>query len=231
MTMQMQEMSSDAPRGVKRPHNDDLGNAQRLAKRFHLLNLGEYNHALCACPLLTFKLGSQHNGMLWAPPCSQAHPDTRQRAQPPTKLMQATSDFMNVDDTKHRVYIHDLDAELAGLSEHDEEQERVMFLPDIERRLNSVPHSVLAREKTQAPEQQQMVLYSVPRSLSVPAEQDSVRKAIVEARARTREQQQKGDVEPQLQSAQPNSDYYPARDFNNTAASPIAEDHNAMDLG
>lgn len=101
---------------------------------------------------------------------------------------------MNVDDTKDRIYIHDLDAELASVSDADED-ERVIFLPDIERNLNRVPHQVLESESRDDATGQEMVLYSVPHSLSVPEGQDSVRKAILESRARTREQQQRGDVQ------------------------------------
>lgn len=110
---------------------------------------------------------------------------------------------MHVDETKDRVYIHDLDAELAGVSDTDDE-ERIVFLPDIERRLNKVPRQVLTEEKSEEANGQEIVLYSVPHSLSLPEEQDSVRKAIIEARVRAREQQQKGDVGPSQQALQHN---------------------------
>ncbi|KAK3060173.1 hypothetical protein LTS18_009149, partial [Coniosporium uncinatum] len=42
--------------------------------------------------------------------------------------------------------------------------------------------------------QNQLVLYRVPESLTVPAERDSVRKAIIEARERARERQSIGGV-------------------------------------
>ena len=101
---------------------------------------------------------------------------------------------MNIDDTTDRVFIQDLDAELANVSDTDEE-DRVIFLPDIERRLNKVPRQALARERDEEASRQQVVLYSIPHSLSVSKEQDSVRKAILEARARVREQQRKTDMD------------------------------------
>ena len=90
---------------------------------------------------------------------------------------------MQLDDRPDRVYIHDLDAELASDSESD--GEKLIFLPDIEKRFSRLPQHVLTGGGDNAG--QEMVLYAVPQSLSVDAEHDSVRKAIVEARARARE--------------------------------------------
>lgn len=90
---------------------------------------------------------------------------------------------MQMDDRPDRVYIHDLDAELASDSESD--GEKLIFLPDIEKRFSRIPQQVLAGGSDNS--SQEMVLYSVPQSLSVDAEHDSVRRAIIEARARARE--------------------------------------------
>lgn len=90
---------------------------------------------------------------------------------------------MYLDDTSNKVYIHNLDAEL---SEIDAEDEKLVFLPDIERKLGRIPEAVLL-SNVHPSAQNQMVLYSVPSSLSVPEEQDSVRKAIIESRERARE--------------------------------------------
>ena len=90
---------------------------------------------------------------------------------------------MQLDDRPDRVYIHDLDAELASDSESD--SEKLIFLPDIEKRFSRLPQHVLASGSDHSG--QEMVLYSVPQSLSVDAQHDSVRKAIIEARARARE--------------------------------------------
>ena len=92
---------------------------------------------------------------------------------------------MQVDDTKDRVYIHNLDDELSDL---ESEEERLVFLPDIEKKLGKIPKSVLLGERHPSAGSE-LVLYSVPTSLSVPKEHDNVRKAIIESRARAREKQ------------------------------------------
>ena len=92
---------------------------------------------------------------------------------------------MSLDDTAHKIYIYDLDAELASDSESD--TSRPIFIPDIEKHLNNLPKVMLiGDEAREAAKNMQMVLYSVPSSLSVPAEKDGVRKAILESRARLR---------------------------------------------
>lgn len=100
-------------------------------------------------------------------------------------------DLMQVDSTAHKVYIYDLDAELSD-SDSSADEGKLVFLPDIERHLRSTripPHILANSEGELAGHNQQLVLYNVPSSLTVPEEQDSVRKAIIETRARTRERQ------------------------------------------
>ena len=92
---------------------------------------------------------------------------------------------MQMDDTKDKVYIYNLDDELRAV---DEDEEKLVFLPDIERKLNRIPKS-LFRSHGQPLANSEVVLYQVPSSLSVPEEQDNVRKAIIESRARAREKQ------------------------------------------
>lgn len=98
---------------------------------------------------------------------------------------------MQLDDSKHKVYVYDLDAELSDSGESDDG--KLAFLPDIKKHLlkNRIPPSVLANKDGELAGMQ-MVLYSEPTSLSVPAEQDSVRKAIIESRARMRQKQRAG---------------------------------------
>ena len=93
---------------------------------------------------------------------------------------------MNVDDTKTRVFIRDLDGEIAELETQEEEQKaKIQFLPDIEKKLNDIPRRVLRDEHdSSANANQQLVLYRLPRSLSIPEDNDSVRRAMVEARQR-----------------------------------------------
>ncbi|KAI9764553.1 MAG: hypothetical protein M1840_008379 [Geoglossum simile] len=108
---------------------------------------------------------------------------------PESQRASSTDDAMRLDDTKHKVYIHNLDDELL---DDDPQEGKLIFLPDIERQMTKIPHSVLRgpqQPTAAASTNTEVVLYNVPTSLSVPREQDSVRKAIIEARARARERQ------------------------------------------
>ncbi|RAO72753.1 uncharacterized protein BHQ10_008765 [Talaromyces amestolkiae] len=95
-----------------------------------------------------------------------------------------SDNLMLLDDTKHTSYIYDIERELASI---EAEEKRISFLPDIEKVLNAIPNSVLSEPKPQ--EQNELVLYHVPRSLTVTEDQDNVRKAIIESRARARARQ------------------------------------------
>jgi hypothetical protein len=101
---------------------------------------------------------------------------------------------MEVEDSAHKVYIHDLAAELSDVESDDEHP---VFLSDIEKHLSKIPAFILASPEPKATRDNQIVLYNVPSSLSVPEEEDSVRKAIVEARARMREKQGSPVQEPE----------------------------------
>lgn len=87
---------------------------------------------------------------------------------------------MLLDDTKYTVYIHDLDREIA---EAEDQEDGVAFLPTIAEKLASIPRSILSPPKPQGNE---LVLYSEPVSLTVPEEQDCVRSAVIETKARAR---------------------------------------------
>lgn len=145
---------------------------------------------------------------------------------------------MQLDNTKDKVYIHNLDDELAEI---ESEEEKLVFLPDIEKKLGmmgKIPKSVLLGEGYPAPSNE-VVLYSVPSSLSVPKEQDNVRKAIIESRARAREKQLHGagaeaapvgHVDGGATNQKPNG----VNNLGHVAADQIMgieEDEDAMDLG
>ncbi len=96
-------------------------------------------------------------------------------------------DTMHLDNTKHKVYIYDLDAELSDSDQSDDG--KLVFLPDIQKHLRDtrIPPSILANSEGElAGMNNQLVLYNIPSSLTVPEEKDSVRKAIIESRARQR---------------------------------------------
>ncbi|KAI0881442.1 uncharacterized protein GGS22DRAFT_58131 [Annulohypoxylon maeteangense] len=138
---------------------------ERLSKRLSLLNLEKNGNKLYV-PVESPKLRPTECALTQIP----------------------EDDTMQLDDSKHKVYIYNLDDELSE-SESDGEG-RLVFIPDIEKHLmqNRIPPSVLANSDGELAGMQ-MVLYSEPSSLTVPKEQDSVRKAIIEARQRVREKQ------------------------------------------
>lgn len=92
--------------------------------------------------------------------------------------LSSSNDAMILDDTKHTTYIHNLDEELM-----EADSPGLVFSPFAEKVL-SVPQSVLSDSK---PSGKELVLYTEPSSLTVPKEKDNVRKAILESRARARE--------------------------------------------
>jgi len=105
---------------------------------------------------------------------------------------------MLVDDTRDRIYIHNLDAEVAEIEASEPPTERLIFLPDIEKHFSKIPEQVLMNRRGSLDsnhEGQELVLYSVPKSLSLNEEQDSVRKAIAEARGRAREKARQEEME------------------------------------
>jgi hypothetical protein len=88
-------------------------------------------------------------------------------------------DAMLLDDTKHTTYVYDLDQELA---EPDPPHDGLVILP-LASKMMSVPESILSDSSSRGKE---LVLYTEPTSLTVPKEKDTVRKAIMESRARAR---------------------------------------------
>lgn len=93
---------------------------------------------------------------------------------------------MQLEDSKHKVYIYDLDKELA---EVESDEDRPVFIPDIEKHVMKLPKKILLGDDLKAAANKQMILYRLPTSLSVPEDKDSVRKAIIESRRRAQENQ------------------------------------------
>lgn len=138
---------------------------------------------------------------------------------------------MQLDDSKDKVYIHNLAAELSDI---ESDEDTPLFLPDIEKKLSKIPRSVLMG--TNPPNiNTQMVLYNVPSSLSIPKEQDSVRKAILDSRVRTMEKQakeQKAIQDNKLLNEQPrNGMSHDANEDNNANQEDADADGDAMDIG
>ncbi|KAK4550098.1 hypothetical protein LTR36_003065 [Oleoguttula mirabilis] len=156
-------------------HADDssLNDDQRFTKRFNLLSIRN----------------SQANGNsnYYIPVANDAPlSDALSHARPlqPVRRAQDEDDLMQVDDTRDRVYIHNLDDELADI---ESDEEKLIFLPDIEKRLSRLPRQLLTGRRQDEAQNQELVLYSVPKSLTVDESHDAVRKAILEARQRARD--------------------------------------------
>lgn len=136
---------------------------------------------------------------------------------------------MQLDDSKNKVYIYNIDDELSGT---ESEEEKLIFLPDIEKRLTKVPRSVLTNGERPVTSSE-IVLYNVPQSLSVPQEQDNVRKAIIETRARARAMQMKAATDADIDgSTAPGHEAVPYVHGDHPVSQlPTEEDEDAMDLG
>ncbi|KAK5992760.1 hypothetical protein PT974_06176 [Cladobotryum mycophilum] len=170
------------PQRRKRKAEVQDGERERLSKRLSLLNI-EQNGPKLYVPVE-------------APPppsanATSSHATTSQSSRP------NSDEPMQLDDSKHKVYIYNIDDELSSDSECEEG--KLVFLPDIEKHLkqNRIPRHILANEDGELAGMQ-LILYNDPKSLSVPEEQDGVRKAIIEARQRVREKQrqERGGIAP-----------------------------------
>lgn len=165
-------------RGSKRKTEDDLASEQRLAKRFHLLSLGIPKHKITAEDIQRVHLKLEN---------SQEFTDQSITSDPPRlrrSRSNAISDTMNVDESRDRIFIHNLEDELADLSS---EEDNPIFIPDIERKLNALPRALLRPDRSNGAGNE-LILYEIPTSLTIPIEQDSTRKAIIESRQRAQEQ-------------------------------------------
>ncbi|KAF2253190.1 hypothetical protein BU26DRAFT_515564 [Trematosphaeria pertusa] len=187
------------PHGKKRAADGSLESEQRLSKRFDLLNLVDSNGTRLYIPVAgssdpadNASAAAKHAPKPVAP-ATEKKRERKPRPPPP-------DDCMQVEDTPHRVYIHDLAAELSDI---ESDEENPVFLSDIEKHLAKIPMHVLVGPEPKPTRDNQLVLYNIPSSLTVPEEQDSVRKAIVEARARVRERQANPTSELERGSATP----------------------------
>ncbi|KAI0976759.1 hypothetical protein F4678DRAFT_456036 [Xylaria arbuscula] len=192
---------------------------ERLSKRLSLLNLEKGGQKLYV-PVETPSINT---------PAEEPEPGNNLGQSDSSSAVTADGG-MQLDDTKYKVYIYDIDAELSSADENSESESslpgsptsgrgRLVFLPDIEKHLSRsrIPPAVLANNDGELAghniNDMQMVLYSEPSSLTVPREHDSVRKAILEARARARERQKEDQGEMRLEppSVTPSPAFNPQR--------------------
>ncbi|KAH6650108.1 hypothetical protein F5144DRAFT_34565 [Chaetomium tenue] len=206
-------------------------NNERLSKRLSLLNLGmrrpvlsQRSPSIPPQPHQPVNTAPEQSGQkLYVPvenPISQSSqpitttiPKKHHSRKPPTD----DDTQMQLDDTKHKVYIYNLDDELSSSDNDSDHESKLVFLPDIEKHLRSsrIPSHVLDPRPGSGGggAGKELVLYRLPSSLTVPEEQDSVRKAIIEARERARERQRAekeqrdapGVVVPEVMPSSPSS--------------------------
>jgi len=164
---------------IRKRKADNQDSSERLSKRLNLLNL-------------------ERNGeKLYVAVENPSRPTT-----PPTipsiqasNLRQPDDDVMQLDDTKHKVYIYNIDDELSD-SDSSVDENKLVFLSDIDKHLrqNRIPPAVLANNDGELAGRNlntELVLYKVPNSLTVSEDKDIVRKAIIESRARAQAKQRR----------------------------------------
>ncbi|KAL2063421.1 hypothetical protein VTL71DRAFT_5226 [Oculimacula yallundae] len=231
----------------RKAESQDNGN-ERLHKRLSLLNLernGEVLYVPVEHPTPNTTINTTNN--------ATGTPETPARSQ--QQIQTQDEDAMQLDNTKHKVYIYDLDAELSDSESSDDG--KLVFLPDIQKHLREtrIPPMVLANSDGELAGNNQLVLYNIPSSLTVPEEQDSVRKAIIETRARARanailktedglktpaardwfrHMEESGNVvsrEPGLGFPRPAQSMEVEQPITQVTQEPLDDDPDAMDLG
>jgi hypothetical protein len=139
--------------------------------------------------------------------------------------------MMQVDETGDRIFIHDLDAELADI---ESDEEKLIFLPDIEKKLSKLPPQVL-RGHGDDHDGQELVLYGVPKSLTIDEGHDSVRKAILESRQRARDKAAEEARHTEMERRYDHSDYdatvEAAHGYSASYVDDQPFDEDAMDIG
>lgn len=204
--------------GMKRHAEDDLERQSTISTQFKKLRINNAGRPIPPQTGLQTALPQhvwygpgnyiqQHNSSSHLPPVAvptSIQPlcavDAPALPQPPTQIHGPPSmtkeDFMPLDSTPHRLFIPDLDAEIAAIEAAEESSRQASdpssyYIPDhIDKHLSRIPDHVLRTNMNPGPSNQ-LVLYRDPSSISVPENEDAVRKAIVEARRRARERQAK----------------------------------------
>ncbi|KAI9648692.1 hypothetical protein NHQ30_003332 [Ciborinia camelliae] len=172
----------DQATGIRKRKAETQDN-ERLSKRLSLLNL-ERNGQKLYVPVEQPIFSSDLPAATTTTATSNDQP-----AKSNFVNQQDADDIMQLDDTKHKVYIYNLDDELSDSDASDDG--RLIFLPDISKHLRETripPHILANKDGELAGMNNQLILYdtAVPRNHNVPEEQDLVRKAFLEAREKAR---------------------------------------------
>jgi len=211
--MQQPTSSSVADGGSvlgKRPADEsNLNDDQRFTKRFNLLSLGNRQDQSDG--------ENAHASSNYYIPVSPSLKPNASASDGRNDARQASpkgEELMAVDDTRDRVYIHNLDDELAEIESSDEE--RLIFLPKHDKN-------------------QELVLYSVPQSLTPSEESDITRKTILEARQRARdkaaEEARQEDMMRRYQTGDCDDDVEPAHGYSGGYVAEVEDDPDAMEIG
>lgn len=234
------DSSNTSKRGLKRHADESNDDALRFTKRFNLLSLGKQTHPCCSrashltCVTSDPRSDGSSNSNYYIP---VTPPPSNGTPIPPENgpVTAVEDDSMNVDDTRHRVYVQNLDAEIAEI-EANEPEERLIFLPDIEKHFSRIPEHLLAapQDATHAARQQELVLYSVPRSLTMDERHDTVRKAILDARQRARDKAVEDARREEMERQYTKDDgeaVETAHGYGSGYEAQMDEDPDAMDIG
>lgn len=178
-------------RGVKRPPDDSLDDEQRFTKRFNLLNISQSQLLLSRRRITDTAFQVDNPSKLYIPVPTTSDNDSHYSSTSihPSRPSTDKEDTMHLDDTPDKIYIHDLEAELASLA--PEPEERLIFLPDIERALARLPKQVFIHpsEAARGSQGKELVLYGPGGNHGEDSDEeteDLVRRAIGETKARAR---------------------------------------------
>ncbi|KOS19167.1 hypothetical protein ESCO_000313 [Escovopsis weberi] len=181
----------DQPRHAKRKRIPEVhdGERERLSKRLSLLKLEQQQQQPSSNPGPAPGASTSFAQPAAADPAAPAHPPDE------------SDESMQLDDSRHRIYIYSIDDELS--SDSEPEDGRLVFHPDFRKHLrpsigggggsgrsssSSIPRRIVANDDGELAGMQ-LVLYREPKALSVPEEHDGVRKMVKEARQRLRDRQ------------------------------------------
>ncbi|KAH7123961.1 hypothetical protein B0J11DRAFT_530330 [Dendryphion nanum] len=175
-----------APHGKKRAADSSLENEQRLSKRFDLLNLVDGTGTRLYIPVSPSSSPSPSatTTTTTKPHSPQRLPSSHHKPRRPA----SPSSSMHLDETPHKIYIHDLAAELSDI---ESDSETPIFLPDIEAHIAKIPKHVLRAkepEELKTTKENQLVLWSGVGE----EESERVRRAIWERGRRERIERLKG---------------------------------------
>lgn len=194
------------PHGTKRRASDDDVEVQnQFSNTFKRLRLSRLHDARSrrstdACIEDGQKLNPQH----FAPsgvslrdasaisdsPLSYPTPVSGPIGSPASRPTSTTDDdFMTVDETADRVFVRDLDLEIAEIEAEEARRSQGIKLTRAAEEYSKIPDHLLKQSPDRPELAMQLVLYRDPTSISVSEEHDAVRRAIMAARQRMRDKQ------------------------------------------